>query len=122
MAHLEVISSKGLLRDMSGKKISISGDIRIGRHPDSDVWVNNRNVSREHCRILERDDTCFIEDCSSRNGTLLNGKKIEIKQLSNGDIIAIPSGEVIVLKYCETVRQELADTLDTLRTCGDQSV
>src|SRR3954453_851415 len=49
----------------------------IGRLPDNDVVVRDECVSRRHCAILIHSDLrAELHDVASKNGTILNGKKI----------------------------------------------
>jgi len=48
----------------------------MGRHPSCQIVLDNAAVSRNHAQILESHGTYYLEDLRSRNGTLLNGKKI----------------------------------------------
>jgi hypothetical protein len=49
----------------------------IGRLPDNDVVVRDECVSRRHCAVVIHSDLrCELHDVASKNGTLLNGKKI----------------------------------------------
>jgi len=61
----------------------------IGRLPDNDVIVEDGYVSRRHCAVLvHADDRCELHDVASKNGTLLNGQKIEgPTNLKSGDEI-----------------------------------
>ncbi|MFK7735957.1 MAG: SpoIIE family protein phosphatase [Pirellulaceae bacterium] len=63
----------------------------MGRHPECDVTIDVGAVSRQHARIQKQGDDRFdLEDLKSRNGTLLNGERIEgIKSLNDGDVIQI---------------------------------
>jgi len=50
----------------------------IGRMPDNDVVVDDGYVSRRHCAVLvHTDDRCEVHDVASKNGTFLNGQKIQ---------------------------------------------
>src|SRR5262249_20100992 len=53
------------------------GENIVGRHPESDVWVDASSVSRVHARILITAGQATIEDRGSRNGTFMNGSRIE---------------------------------------------
>jgi hypothetical protein len=61
----------------------------IGRMPDNDVVVEDAFVSRRHCAILvHAGDSCELHDVASKNGTFLNGRKIEgPTRLKSGDEI-----------------------------------
>jgi hypothetical protein len=63
----------------------------VGRLPDNDVVIRDECVSRRHCAILVHSDMrCELHDVASKNGTLLNGKKI-------GGPTRIQSGDQILL-------------------------
>src|SRR5947199_125562 len=50
----------------------------IGRMPDNDVVLEDAYVSRRHCAVLvHAGDVCELHDVASKNGTFLNGQKIE---------------------------------------------
>jgi hypothetical protein len=63
----------------------------VGRLPDNDVVVRDECVSRRHCAILIHSDLrCELHDVASKNGTLLNGKKIPAPtRLQSGDQITL---------------------------------
>ena len=49
----------------------------VGRLPDNSVVLRDEHVSRRHCAIvIHTDGRCEIHDIASKNGTILNGKKI----------------------------------------------
>lgn len=84
-------------------------EVTLGRALEADVRVNDTKVSRQHAKIntINNKETnqpeYWITDLSSRNGTLLNGAKIERESLQNGDKITI--GEHLV-------RFDLIDEID----------
>jgi hypothetical protein len=63
----------------------------VGRLPDNDVVVRDECVSRRHCAVvIHHDLRCEIHDVASKNGTLLNGKKIPgPTRLQSGDQITL---------------------------------
>lgn len=61
----------------------------IGRKPDNDIVIDNQAVSGHHAFIKLQDDTLFIEDLSSLNGTFLNSQKISKTEIFNNDVILI---------------------------------
>jgi len=49
----------------------------VGRLPDNDVVLRDEHVSRRHCAVVVHTDfRCDLHDVASKNGTILNGKKI----------------------------------------------
>jgi pSer/pThr/pTyr-binding forkhead associated (FHA) protein len=61
-----------------GQLVELLGERNVmGRHPSCQIVLDNAAVSRNHAQILESHGTYYLEDLRSRNGTLLNGKKIQ---------------------------------------------
>jgi hypothetical protein len=64
--------------------------VTIGRSPDCDIVLDDRQVSRIHARVSWRGDHYEIEDLGSKNGTHLNGRDVVTPQpLHDGDEIQI---------------------------------
>ncbi len=63
----------------------------VGRLPDNDVVIRDECVSRRHCAVVVHHDMrCELHDVASKNGTLLNGKKIPgPSRLQSGDQITL---------------------------------
>jgi DNA-binding response OmpR family regulator len=62
----------------------------IGRWNDNDVVVDDRWVSRHHARVRRVGDQYIIEDQDSKNGTLVNGRRIsEPIALADGDEVQV---------------------------------
>ena len=60
-----------------GQLFALEGDSCVlGRHPDCNVVLDVRAVSREHARLVKVDETFFVEDLKSRNGTFLNDERV----------------------------------------------
>jgi DNA-binding winged helix-turn-helix (wHTH) protein len=68
----------------------IQGPNIIGRTADADICIDRTEVSRCHARVAVSGTTATIEDLGSKNGTYLNGERLEAPALlSNGDEIWI---------------------------------
>jgi DNA-binding winged helix-turn-helix (wHTH) protein len=68
----------------------IQGPNIIGRTDDADIPIDRTEVSRCHARIFVSGTTATIEDLGSKNGTYLNGERLEQPTLlNNGDEIWI---------------------------------
>jgi predicted component of type VI protein secretion system len=61
------------------------GPWAIGRSQDSDIVINDPNVSRRHARISRADNGFVVEDLGSTNGTLLDGAPIDRERIEGGD-------------------------------------
>ena len=73
-------------------KTVVSDGLRIGRLPDSDVWLNHPKVSRLHAGISEIEGYFYLVNLSASSATTLNGRVIpfnEAEALTEGDEIQI---------------------------------
>jgi pSer/pThr/pTyr-binding forkhead associated (FHA) protein len=74
----------------SGETFSIAGDqMRIGRSPDAEVFLDDVTVSRNHALLVRKRDGLFIDDLGSLNGTYVNRRRIESHKLTDGDELQI---------------------------------
>lgn len=63
--------------------------VTAGRHPDSDIFLDDITVSRRHA-VIERDGEGFrLRDVGSLNGTYVNHERVEEAHLEDGDEIQI---------------------------------
>jgi serine phosphatase RsbU (regulator of sigma subunit)/pSer/pThr/pTyr-binding forkhead associated (FHA) protein len=70
--------------------------LRIGRLPESEIFVDEPVVSRRHAEIYRSEADYFVQDAGSRNGTLLNGDRIsQASRLSPGDVIGVGNSKVV---------------------------
>ena len=60
-----------------------------GRHPDSDIFLDDVTVSRRHVEFYREDGRFTVRDVGSLNGTYVNGSRIEEAELSGGDEVQI---------------------------------
>jgi hypothetical protein len=68
------------------------GDNIVGRELPVDVWLDSGSVSRRHAQIVIESEKVSVEDLSSKNGTWINGQRIETREtLHNGDEIRFGS-------------------------------
>jgi pSer/pThr/pTyr-binding forkhead associated (FHA) protein len=76
-----------------GAKIAVKKDeFLIGRSPECHLCAGSTSISRRHCAITRNGTQVTIKDLGSRNGTLVNGEKIEGEiELKSGDEIGIGS-------------------------------
>ncbi|HEX3746045.1 MAG TPA: SpoIIE family protein phosphatase [Bryobacteraceae bacterium] len=72
---------------------------RIGRQPESDLIIRDSRASRSHARILMEQGEYIIEDCGSRHGTFVNGKRITRQPLNNSDRIELGAQDSYQLTF-----------------------
>ena len=70
----------------------------IGRAPENDIILGHYTISRRHCVILvHATGGCEIHDTASRNGTLVNGRKVNRITLRPGDTLRLCNDRFEVL-------------------------
>ena len=75
---------------LQGQSWMIKKELTIGREPNCDVIVNDRQVSRKHARIVFNSNKLSLYDMDSKNGTMLNGEYVvDTVNLKDGDEIII---------------------------------
>ncbi|MEU2563908.1 FHA domain-containing protein [Streptomyces longispororuber] len=75
----------------SGSRFLLDGDLTTaGRHPQSDIFLDDVTVSRRHVEFRRAADGSFtVADVGSLNGTYVNRERIDSVALSNGDEVQI---------------------------------
>jgi len=61
----------------------------IGRRPDSDVFLDDVTVSRDHALVVRRGGEFHLDDLGSLNGTYVNRRRIESHHLADGDELQV---------------------------------
>jgi len=74
----------------AGARFLLDHDVTTsGRHPDSDIFLDDVTVSRDHALLVHRGDAWYLDDCGSLNGTYVNRQRIESHRLQDGDELQI---------------------------------
>ena len=74
----------------SGSRYALDANvITAGRHPKSDIFLDDVTVSRRHAEIYRRGPKYFVRDVGSLNGTYVNRKRIDDVELADGDQLQI---------------------------------
>lgn len=92
----------GRIKDLSGYALIVergpqagmayllsSGNTTVGRHPESDIFLNDVTVSRHHCRFVVTGDKLRVEDSGSTNGTYVNEQRVDSAELHAGDEVLV---------------------------------
>jgi hypothetical protein len=81
-----------------GARFPLEVDIvQAGRHPESDIFLDDITVSRRHAEFVTRDTVTIVRDVGSLNGTYLNGQRIDEGPLSSGDEVQIGKFKLVYL-------------------------
>lgn len=74
----------------AGTRFVLTKDVTgAGRHPESDIFLDDITVSRRHAEIRRAEGEYSIVDMGSLNGTYVNKMRVESADLSSGDEIQI---------------------------------
>ena len=74
----------------SGSRFLLDADVvKAGRHPDSEIFLDDVTVSRRHAEFHRSGETFTVSDVGSLNGTYVNRDRIDRVQLTDGDEVQI---------------------------------
>ena len=112
-----------LIDDVVVHKFEVGDDeFTIGRHPESDVVVDDAAASSLHAKIVVQSneffpqyDEFFLEDVQSTNGTYINGVRLVGRQrLRNNDVIRVAYNR---FKFIDDMEEDLEKTVLMLEQC-----
>ncbi len=73
-----------------GPNISLDKPILlIGRHQECDIQIPSRKISRRHCCVAQVEDYLVVRDLYSTNGVQVNGTRVDLGTLRDGDELTI---------------------------------
>jgi hypothetical protein len=80
--------------DANSTRVPIGAtNVRIGRHSDNDICLQNNSVHRQHAVLhMGHNQHFVIRDLGTKNGVMVNSERVNQKELSDGDLIEL--GEV----------------------------
>ena len=74
----------------AGSRFELSAArVTVGRHPDSDIFLDDITVSRRHAEVYRDGLVQHVKDMGSLNGTYLNSRRVEDAGLKNGDELQV---------------------------------
>ena len=74
----------------SGSRFLLDADVvTAGRHPDSEIFLDDVTVSRRHAQFDRDGDSFTVSDVGSLNGTYVNRDRIDKVRLKDGDEVQI---------------------------------
>ncbi len=79
-------------------------EITLGRALDNDVVLDHPTVSRRHARISLRHGRPVLRDLNSRNGTFVNGQRVEECVLGDGDRVALGEALMVIKEVALAAR------------------
>lgn len=82
MAKLIIVSGPGV-----GRELPLGANNVLGRQESCDIVLPDESISRNHARIFMENESYFVEDLGSTNGTFVNGKLAERLEIHHHDTI-----------------------------------
>ena len=82
----------------AGARFVLTGEVtRVGRHPDSEIFLDDVTVSRRHAEFRREASHYVVVDVGSLNGTYVNRERIETATLKGSDEVQIGKFKLVFL-------------------------
>ncbi|HEY3733169.1 MAG TPA: FHA domain-containing protein [Streptosporangiaceae bacterium] len=82
----------------AGSRFLLDSDLTTaGRHPASDIFLDDVTVSRRHAEFYRRGAVFTVRDVGSLNGTYVNRERIEESGLESGDEVQVGKFRLVFL-------------------------
>jgi ribosomal protein L40E len=82
----------------AGSRFLLDSDLTlVGRHPDSDIFLDDVTVSRRHAEFYRQGGRFTVRDVGSLNGTYVNRERIEQASLNQGDEVQVGKFRLVFL-------------------------
>jgi pSer/pThr/pTyr-binding forkhead associated (FHA) protein len=83
----------------AGDRFTLAADeTRLGRHPDSEIMLDDITVSRRHAAIERTAEGYVVTDAGSLNGTYVNQQRIERAVLHHGDELQVGKFRLVLFE------------------------
>ncbi|MHB1535485.1 MAG: FHA domain-containing protein [Acidimicrobiales bacterium] len=86
----------------AGSRFVLESEVTtLGRHPESDIFLDDVTVSRRHAEVTMREGSFGVRDVGSLNGTYLNRERIEAAEMHTGDELQIGKFRLVFLSEAQ---------------------
>jgi hypothetical protein len=87
----------------AGQAFALSDALtRLGRHPDSEIMLDDITVSRRHAEVERTPDGYVVRDSGSLNGTYVNQERVDEAGLVNGDELQVGKFRLVFFELGST--------------------
>ena len=91
-------------------EVSFEGErLLVGRSEHNELRINSRFISRHHALFVRHENSTFLMDLNSTNGTFVNSRRISNLMLKNDDIVLIGNHRIKFVDPTATERTPLDD-------------
>jgi pSer/pThr/pTyr-binding forkhead associated (FHA) protein len=100
MAEYKLVVRKG---PAPGKTFELTQkELTIGRDINNEIAINDPEISRRHCRLVQQAEGYTLEDLGSTNGTFVNEKRISgTHTLRHGESVRVGENVILVFEMIE---------------------
>ncbi len=112
--RLDVFGPDGLIKTFSLSSPSVS----VGRSAGNTIMLDNNSISRYHFSITEADESIYITDLDSANGTYVDGMRLvsnERRLLGGGEEVQIGNLRMVFHRMDDTSTQPTTPVTDVTR-------
>lgn len=88
--------------------------IKIGRHPDNDLIINDPRISRFHAQVRFENGVFTVYDMDAKFGTFVNSEQIEKCEIKSGDTISLANTPLLFINRSSDMIQKIKDTTGML--------
>jgi pSer/pThr/pTyr-binding forkhead associated (FHA) protein len=82
----------------AGTKFTVDSDtVTVGRHQQSDIFLNDITVSRRHAELRKEGGKYAVTDLGSLNGTYVNRARVDSSALASGDELQVGKFRLLFL-------------------------
>lgn len=85
-------------------RVGKGGD--AGRAMEAQFRLTDTEMSRRHARFIARDGRVFVEDLNSTNGTFVNGNRVQLQSLNDGDKVQVGTQTILRFSYQDDLDEE----------------
>ena len=86
----------------AGDRFALTADeTRLGRHPDSEIMLDDITVSRRHAAIERTAEGYVVVDAGSLNGTYVNKERIDRAVLHHGDELHVGKFRLVLFERAD---------------------
>ena len=86
----------------AGDRFALTADeTRLGRHPDSEIMLDDITVSRRHAAIERTREGYVVADAGSLNGTYVNQERIDRAVLHHGDELQVGKFRLVLFERAD---------------------
>jgi two-component system cell cycle response regulator len=88
------------------------GRLIVGRAADCDIALDDSGVSRRHALLVSTaEGSVSVEDLGSTNGTMVDGARIEVRELGGGERLQFGSDTVFKFEFRDSIEERFVSYL-----------